>query len=155
MFTTYWAPLSSASSNGIRRDLQEAFNQVYQGKTRATTQIPLTVWEDDRHIYLELDVPGFSNDAVDVRFQNGQLTISGERPLPKNDARCHLNERMFGSFSRTVNLPEMVDPSSIEAELQNGVLQVVIQKRPEAQPLKIQVKGAAGREESKRISHEE
>lgn len=155
MFTTHWAPVLPASANGVRRDLQQAFNQAYHGKSRAPAQLPLTVWEDDQRLYLEMDAPGFSSEAFDIRFQNGQLTISGERPLPKGEGRYHVNERMFGTFSRTVSLPEEIDPNSIEAELENGVLYLVISKKPEAQPLKIKVKGAVDLDEAKRISHEE
>lgn len=152
MLTTHWTPIVPASLNGMRRDLQDAFQQVYQRQQPGSVRLPLTIWEDDQHVYLEADVPGFLRDAFDIRFQEGRLWITGERPVPKDDGRYRHNERMFGAFSRAVSLPDTIDPSKIEAELENGVLYITIAKKPEAQPMKIAVKGTSGNGKAKRIA---
>lgn len=154
MFTTYWTPTRPASLNGVRREFLNALNQTQTPRQSASDHLPVTIWEDDQRICLELDVPGFSRDAFDISFQNGQLWVSGERPVAREDGRYLHNERMFGSFRRGVTLPDVVDPGSTEAELEDGVLYITIMKKPEAQPLKISVKGSSG-DETKRIVHDE
>lgn len=150
MLTTYWSPTMSASFNGARQELENAFKQIYQQHQPSAGRLPLTIWEDDQHVYLEADLPGFPRESIDIRFREGRLCISGERPVSKDDGNYWHNERMFGAFSRTVSLPETIDPSSIEAELVDGVLSITVTKKPEAQPLKIPVKGHNG--QAKRIT---
>ncbi len=152
MFTTYWTPTLPASFNGVRREMENALNQACQRQQTVSARLPLTIWEDDQHVYLEADVPGFLREAFDIRFQEGRLWITGERPVPKDDGRYWHNERMYGQFSRSVSLPDTIDPSSIEAELEGGVLHITIAKKPEAQPLKINVKGRSENGKSKRIA---
>lgn len=153
MLRTYWTPVLPASFNSVRRDLQEAFNHVHERPQPLPARLPLTIWEDDQHVYLEADVPGFSRESFDIRYQDGQLWIAAERVVPKDDGRYWHNERMFGAFNRAVSLPDVIDPSSIEAELEDGVLYVTMTKKPEAQPVKICVKGSDGNGKSKRISN--
>jgi len=145
MLPTYWTPILPASLNGARRELENALNEVYQRQQSGTGRLPLTIWEDDQHVYLQADVPGFPQESIDLRLHDGQLCITGERPVPQATDDYRHNERMFGVFSRSVTLPETIDPSAIEAELKDGVLSITIRKKPEAQPLKIEVKAGEGK----------
>ncbi len=105
---------------------------------------PATVWEAGDKLHVELDVPGATSDAVELTFDKGQLSIAVERPAPvaDEDRKVWHNERAYGRVTRTLSLPEMVDPDTIEADLNAGVLHVTITKRPEAQPKRIEVRGA-------------
>jgi HSP20 family protein len=140
MLTTYWTPILPPSLNGARRELQTALDQIYQRQQSDIRRLPLTISEDEQQFYLQVDLPGFPRESIDVRLQDGQLHITGDRPVPPAEAAYVHNERMFGVFSRTVSLPEMIDPSAITAHMQDGVLSITIRKKPEAQPVKIEVK---------------
>lgn len=150
MLTAYWTPILPASLNGARRELEHAFNEVYGRQPSGAGRLPLTIWEDDQHVYVQADMPGFARDSIDVRLKDGQLCITGARPVPQDDGDYRHNERMFGTCARSVNLPESIDPSGIEAEFKDGVLTVSIAKKRESLPLKIPVKGCA--ETAKRIA---
>lgn len=106
---------------------------------------PASVWEADGQIHVEIDAPGVANDGVNVTFDRGQLTIELERrdlrPTDGEQAPPFVyNERGFGQVKRTLALPDTVDPDSIAARLENGVLRVSVSKRPEAQPRRIEVR---------------
>jgi len=83
---------------------------------------------------------------VDVQVANGVMTVKGEKKEEKEEKKkgYHLQERHFGSFERSFELPDGVDPDKIEAKFKKGVLTVTMPKRPEAQtPVKkIDVKAA-------------
>ena len=90
--------------------------------------------------HIELDAPGVAKEDVDLTFDKGTLQVSLERKVPEGDRTNWHNERGFGKVTRSVSLPDTVDPATIAAELTNGVLHVTITKRPESQPKKIEVK---------------
>lgn len=102
--------------------------------------------EKDNAYEVTADLPGFDEKNIEVKLQNGALSIKGERKSEKEEKRkdFHLTEREFGSFERRFALPEGVDPDKIEASLQKGVLTVTLPKKPEAQKpaKKIEVKAA-------------
>ena len=101
---------------------------------------PASIWEAENVIHVELDAPGVKQEDVEVTFEKGTLQISLERKFPEGERTSWHNERGYGKISRSVSLPETVDPNTITAELTNGVLHVTITKLPEAQPKKIEVK---------------
>jgi len=139
--------------NTVRRELDEAFKQAFgdAASAQASCHLPLTIWEDDGHVYLQADVPAADRESIDVEFQDGKLWIRAERRVPRDDGKYWLNERMFGRFERAVLMPETIDPSSIEAELADGVLCVTLAKKPDARPTKIAIK-VAGNGHAKRLT---
>ena len=107
---------------------------------RAGWAAPASLWEADDRLHVELDVPGVTADGVDVTVENGELSITVERSTGEDAPTYAYNERRFGKVTRSVELPDTVDPESVEAELKNGVLRVSVTKRPETQPKKIDVR---------------
>ncbi|MDR5727817.1 MAG: Hsp20/alpha crystallin family protein [Terriglobia bacterium] len=102
---------------------------------------PVDVWEDADRLLVKVEVPGMSENDFKLTLQNNVLTISGERRLPegvKAEAFTHV-ERPYGSFTRSVTLPNTVDPSTISASYSNGVLEIALSKRAEAKPRQIPV----------------
>jgi HSP20 family protein len=87
--------------------------------------------------------PGLDASKIDVTLDRGILRISGERPspLPSDDpkAQIYTRERGFGSFLRTISLPDDVDPAHVSASYRDGVLQVRVARRESAQPRRITV----------------
>ena len=103
--------------------------------------VPASVWEDQGAYHVELDVPGVTRDHVELTYEKGTLRVTTERPAPAEPRNGLVDERRYGKVTRTVTLPESIDPESIAAELTNGVLHVTVSKKPEAQPKRIEIKG--------------
>ena len=101
---------------------------------------PASVWEADDKFHVELDVPGATRESLELTFEKGVLSISVERKAPEADSKFLHNERSFGRVTRSLRLPETLDPETIAAELTGGVLHVTITKLPVAVPKKIEVK---------------
>ena len=100
------------------------------------------VREDADHFYVEADLPGYRKEDVDITLENQTLTISAERETQKNEEHKGdylLNERRYDRFMRSFTLPPTVDEKHVDAKLADGVLQVVLNKREETKPRKIQI----------------
>ena len=101
--------------------------------------------ERDNGFELTAEMPGLEEKNISVDVANGVLTVKGQKEEDKVEKKedFHLRERRFGSFSRSVRVPETVDADKIEATFKNGVLKVTLPKKPEAQKptKKIEVKG--------------
>ena len=91
------------------------------------------------------DLPGMKEKDVEVSMSGNRLTVSGKRETEKKDEneRYYLYERSYGSFSRSLQLPEGIDSDAIKANLANGVLRVTVPKPAPAQVKKVEVKSAA------------
>jgi HSP20 family protein len=100
------------------------------------------IFEDGEGVTLHFELAGVDPKNVDIRFENGVLTMRGERKLEKEEKKenYHRIEMQYGSFSRSFSLPGTVDADKIRAESKNGVLTVTLPKKPEAKPRPIQVK---------------
>lgn len=107
---------------------------------KASWSTPASLWEADERLHVALDVPGVAADALEVTVENGQLSITVERTAGETEPTYLYNERRFGKVTRSLDLPDSVDPDSVEAELKNGVLSVSVAKRPETQPKRIEVR---------------
>ena len=97
----------------------------------------------DRFV-LRADLPGVGVDAIDVRMEDGVLTLSGERTREADEEIDGVRrfERSSGRFLRRFSLPESADAEQITARSTNGILEVSIPKQPEAQPRRITVEAA-------------
>ena len=138
-----WSPWRDMMS------LQNDMNRVFPGwaagdkeEMLATEWTPhVDIYEDEAGIKLHADVPGVAQNDLDVKVENGMLTLKGERKLEKEDKKenYHRIERMYGSFSRSFLLPDYADTERVEAKFKDGVLEVAIPKKAEKQPKKIKV----------------
>src|SRR5688572_8391573 len=86
--------------------------------------------ESEADLVLRADLPGMAEDDVNIEIKDGVLTISGERRAEHEEKGegFHRVERAFGSFSRSLSLPEGVDPQRVDAKFADGVLEVRIPK---------------------------
>lgn len=100
------------------------------------------IYEDENEVSVRFELAGVDPKDVEVRFENGVLTLKGERKLEREEKRdnYHRLEMSYGTFTRSFSLPGTVDPEKIKAEAKNGVLAVTLPKRAEAKPRAIQVK---------------
>jgi HSP20 family protein len=92
--------------------------------------------EDDGSVVLTAELPGMTENDVDLEVKNGVLTLRGEKKHSYEDKKDDLQimERRYGQVQRAMRLPESVDPEKISAKFENGVLTVTMPKKPEAAP---------------------
>jgi HSP20 family protein len=139
-----WEPLRelAALQNEMGRFLGSAFGEG-NGQQRAWVPA-VDVWETDDEIVYAFDVPGIPEDKISVELEDNALTVSGERERTdevSND-RFYRFERRFGSFSRTIGLPQNVSEDQIKADYREGVLEVRVAKPQTPKPKRIQVGSA-------------
>lgn len=134
-----------APFEAVCRDFRRGLNGNGNGRSFVAGDLaPMTLWRDEGHVFVEVDVPGLSHDELDVTLENGKLIIRGERKRPPHEAICRHEERCYGEFQRIVALDDAVDPDSIDARLANGVLHITLSIKPELQPRRIDVRHPAG-----------
>lgn len=102
---------------------------------------PVDVAEEGDNLILKAELPGMKEEDIEIEFENGVLTLKGERSFEtdKSERNYHRIERSYGKFVRSFNLPRSVDADAIEANYENGVLEITIPKREEAKPRQIRI----------------
>ncbi|MGH9630176.1 MAG: Hsp20/alpha crystallin family protein [Bryobacteraceae bacterium] len=90
---------------------------------------------------LRADVPGIDMNNIDIRLENGTLTLKGERKFESEDNNkgYHRLERSYGSFARSLTLPETLEVDHVKADYKNGVLTITVPKKEVAKPRSIKV----------------
>jgi HSP20 family protein len=109
------------------------------GGTAWTPAVEISEGADAYRVAAEL--PGVSADKVDITFEDGLLTIQGERLVAHDSAgeKIRRSERCYGTFRRSITLPSHVQADKIQASAQDGVLQILVPKAPEVRAKRIQV----------------
>ena len=101
---------------------------------------------DDRVYHITVELPGVSEDDIDLSVDNGFLTVSGEKTETREDRgdTWYFSERQYGAFRRSFRIPEDAIPEKADAVVKNGVLEISIPRRPAAkeQAKKIAIKKA-------------
>src|SRR5829696_10556338 len=129
------------------REVDRLFDTFFGGErdTARRWVPPMDLVEADDHFVLKADLPGLDEGDVAIEVQDGALTISGERAAEheSHERGWYRIERSFGSFNRSLTLPEGVDPDRIEAAFSDGVLEVRIPKPEERKPRRISISSSA------------
>ena len=139
-----WEPLRELAT--LQTEMSRLMNGLLEGNGRQTQSwVPaLDVWETENELVYAFDLPGIPEDKIEVEFEDGALTVSAERAREQqveND-RFYRFERRFGSFSRTIGLPQGATEDSISADYKHGVLEVHVRKPEQPKPRRIQVGGS-------------
>jgi HSP20 family protein len=125
------------------REVDRLFDSFFGTSDRGARRWvpPMDLVEADDHFVLKADLPGLSDKDVAIEVQDGTLKISGERKEEheQTERGWYRIERSFGSFARTLTLPEGVDPEGIKAEFRDGVLELRIPKPEERKPRRIEI----------------
>jgi len=125
-------------------DMLDTFfdNMVGQNLESSTFQPGVDITEHDDKFELEVALPGMKKDEINIELDDNVLTISGERKMEeeKKEKKYHLVESRFGRFTRSFTMPRNVDPKSVDAKMDNGILKVNIKKSKDAVSRKIDVK---------------
>lgn len=135
---------------GLRDELDRTFGELFDTVAGLAPMGPLgrrafpavNIWEDEKHLYAEAEVPGLTMGDIEVSVLGNELTIRGERKgAEREGVSFHRRERGLGAFSRVLHLPFDVDADRVSAALRDGVLTVTLPKAPSVLPRKIKVNG--------------
>jgi HSP20 family protein len=143
MLSTRWQPW--AEIERLRGEMDRLFgagSRSQPARFGESAYPPLNLWEDAENLYAEAELPGFELNDLELYVSGGrELTIKGQRKQPElKGGTRHRQERAYGSFSRTVELPSDIDGEQVSAQLQHGILTVKLPKLAEVKPRRIEVK---------------
>ena len=138
-----WEPFRELAA--LQNEMSRFMNGLVEGNGRASQSwVPTAdVWETEKEVVYAFDLPGIPEDKISIEFEDGALTVSAERErkVEQKEDRFYRFERRFGTFSRTIGLPQGVTEDKIHADYRNGVLEVHVQKPEETKPRRIQIGG--------------
>jgi HSP20 family protein len=124
---------------GLLPSLLEEFFQPTNGESRATS-FPLDIEETESAYRITADLPGLEKNDIAIDLHENTLTISAERKEERDtDGRALWRERLTGKLSRTIQLPQPVDPDAVNATYVNGALRLTMQKLAVTKTRKINV----------------
>ena len=135
----------TALQNEMARFLGGGAFEGGNGRTNQAWMPAVDVWETESELVYAFDLPGIPEEKISVEFDEGALTVSAERERSEevSDERFYRFERRFGSFSRTIGLPQGTTEDAISASYRDGVLEVHVRKPEQPKPKRIQVGGGA------------
>ena len=136
--------------NDLREEMDRLFEQTFGRTVPARRRVvpvirgwapTVDMFERENEVVIRTEVPGISKEDFDISVTENTLTISGERKaeeeIDEEDYYCC--ESSYGKFQRDIALPSGVDAENIKASYKNGVLEVVLPKKEETKPKKIEV----------------
>ena len=144
-----WEPLRELGS--LQNEMNRLFNTVFDtpppgnGQTMRRWMPAMDLVESGDHFVLRADLPGMSEEDVNIELEDSTLTISGERKTEHEESQegYYRVERASGSFQRSLTLPKGVDPEAVTASFDRGVLEVRIPKPEERKPRRIEIGSGA------------
>ena len=144
MYRRYRVPSMWQEMDRLQREMNRLFDN-YPNRSRTAAGYPaMNIWSSEEGQVVTAEVPGVNPDDIDISVVGETLTLNGVRSreeLPEN-TRFHRQERSFGPFSRTIQLPYQVDANKVEATFKNGILQIKLPRAEADKPKKIVVKSA-------------
>ena len=141
-----WEPV--AELNTIQNEMNRLFNTFFDPSAAPRADSlsrrwipPMDLIETTDHYVLRADLPGLSDEDVNLQLEDNTLTISGERNGEQDSQGegFYRLERAFGAFSRSLTLPEGVDPDGVQAHFDRGVLEIRIPKPEQRKPRQVQI----------------
>ncbi len=139
-----WDPVRELAQ--WQNDVERLMGTFLRGTGRGTSDgdrwaPPLDVWETESEIVYAFDLPGIPEDKISIEFENGTLTVSAERERTAevSEDRFYRFERRYGSFARSIGLPEGVTENDIRADYGDGVLELHVTKPKAPEPRRIQI----------------
>ncbi len=121
------------------RELDTVFNRLSRSGL-GTVSMPIDAYRRGNDVWVHMDVPGVSREALDISVERGVLTVTAQRTWARQEGdRLYFGERQSGTFKRQIQLGEGLNLEAIEADLHDGVLTLRIPVAQQAQPKKIEV----------------
>jgi len=145
MYRRYRMPFVTREVDRLQNEMNRLFEAYSPARMRTAPGYPaMNIWTSEDGIKLTAEVPGVHSEDIDINVVGETLTLSGERKADelKEGARYHRQERGYGKFTRSIQLPFPVNVNQVEATFKNGVLNVSLPRAEEDKPRKIAVKSA-------------
>lgn len=143
MYRRYQIPNIWQEMDQIQREMNRLFDVTSRGRLFNSPSYPaINIWTNADGQLITAEMPGVKPDDITIDVTGDALSISGERKPDEvaKDAIYHRRERNSGSFSRTVQLPFMVDTNKVEARFEKGVLMINLPRAEADKPRKIEIK---------------
>ena len=145
MYRRYRTPSIWREMDRLQQDMNQLFGDMSVNRMRKAPSFPaINIWAAEDSAKVTAEIPGVSKDDLEINVTGETLTLSGVRgqdDLPES-ARYHRQERRFGEFSRSIQLPYTVDTNKVKAVFKNGVLSVELPRVEAEKPKKITVKAS-------------
>lgn len=125
--------------------MERQMNRLFRDIQNNGTEYPsLNFWSNENEARLEVEMPGVEPEDFDLTVSDDVVTIEGERknPLADEEETAHRQERAFGKFSRTIQLPFEADADKVTARYENGVLRVTLPRSEANRTKRIAIKAA-------------
>ena len=145
-----YSPWNSAGATPAPQELKSIFERFFGDEGNDQSNVVTSEWqprvdirEERERFVIQADVPGVEPKDIEIHMEKGVLTLKGERRAePKSETTQFTRiERAHGTFHRRFALPDSANAEGITASGKNGVLEIVIPKRPETTPRRISVNG--------------
>jgi len=143
MYRRYSIPSVWREMDRLQREMNRLFEDSYPSRFRPAPAYPaMNVWTNEEGLQITAEVPGVSPKDIDISVVGNTLTLSGVREPDelKEGARYHRQERGYGNYTRSLQLPFSVNVNKVEATFKNGVLSITLPRAEEDKPKKITVK---------------
>ena len=143
MYRRFQRPSIWQEMDQLQREMNSLFNASSKGRVFNSPSYPaVNIWTNDDGQLISAEMPGIHPDDIDIDVTGDALSISGERKPDEvaKDANYHRRERSYGSFSRAIQLPFMVDTNKVEASFKNGILMISLPRAEADRPKKITIK---------------
>ncbi|MFI5182210.1 MAG: Hsp20/alpha crystallin family protein [Thermoanaerobaculia bacterium] len=143
-----WVRSNSAlcEKHGFQNQVNRLFNEGFgarggEEESAAAWAPPVDISETPDTLNFTVELPGFKNEELTLRVENGVLALEGERQFEAEtkEKNFHRVERSYGKFVRAFTLPSNVDPEKVRANLTDGILQIALSKRQEAKSKTISI----------------
>jgi HSP20 family protein len=139
-----WEPFRDlmAMQDRMTRLIDETLSRIWKDDmAQGVWSPPVDILERGDEVVLKVDLPGVSQNEIDIRVEEGTVTIQGERRFVKESSEENYvqTERPYGTFRRTFSIPRTIDQESIKASYKDGVLRIILPRKQEIQPKQIVV----------------
>ncbi len=128
--------------NEMNRLFENFLKRGYMATSRRTFP-PVNLYEDNKNFYLTAELPGMTEKDIEINVEADSIHLKGERKITSDECKnvCyHRRERAGGTFSKKINLRLRIVTGKVTAEMNNGVLKIIMPKTEDSKPRKIEVR---------------
>ena len=143
MYRRYSIPTVWREMDRLQREMNRLYEVSYPSRYRPAPSYPaVNVWSNEEGLQITAEVPGVAPKDIDISVVGDTLTLSGIREPDelREGTHYHRQERGYGNFTRSIQLPFSVNVGKVEASFKNGVLEIVLPRAEEDKPKKITIK---------------
>jgi HSP20 family protein len=143
MYRRYRMPSFWRETDQLQREMNRLVGSSFGTPSYSQLSFPaINIWTGEDEMLVSAELPGIKVDDIDLNISADSLVLSGERKPETfgKEAGYHRQERNFGKFNRSIQLPFMVDPGKAKAVFKNGILEISLVRAEADKPKKIAVK---------------